>query len=209
MRVLVTHAVTPLFHRSSGSVAKLHRDRLGGALGDGFHRARERLVCRVGFGSCSQVYRRLRQRQVALGNAQEMGRLLRADRLFERAGIRQADVFDRHADQPARDVQAILAGFEHPGQPVKRGIDIGRADALVERRDQVVVLLTGLVVEQHLPFDHCLYRLAFEQPSRRHARCQLQDVIRGARVAVGVNGDLLQQFFRRGELQDLQRALQQ
>ena len=38
--------------------------------------------------------------------------------LFERARIGQRDVLDRHPHQTARDVHAILAGFQHAGQPV-------------------------------------------------------------------------------------------
>ena len=33
--------------------------------------------------------------------------------VFERARVGQADVFNRHAHQPARDVEPVFARFEH------------------------------------------------------------------------------------------------
>jgi hypothetical protein len=79
-----------------------------------------------------------------------MHRLHGRDGLLERARIGQPDVFDRHADQAARDVQAVLAGFQHARQPVERGIHIARPHRFVQRRNQVEVLFAALVVEQHL-----------------------------------------------------------
>jgi len=42
----------------------------------------------------------------------------------------------------------VLARVDHPHQPVERGVGVGPADALDERRDRVVVLIAGTVVEE-------------------------------------------------------------
>jgi len=36
--------------------------------------------------------------------------------------IRVADVFGRESHEPPRDIQRILSGFHHPGEPVHRRI---------------------------------------------------------------------------------------
>ena len=61
----------------------------------------------------------------------------------ERLRIGVADVLGREAHQPPRDVQRILAGLEHARQPVDRRVGIAVAHRLVQRRDQVVVLLAA------------------------------------------------------------------
>ncbi len=85
-----------------------------------------------------------------------MHRLLRRDGDGQRLRIGVADVFGREAHEPARDVQRILAGFDHAREPVDRGIGIAVAHRLVQRRDEVVVLLAGLVVEQRAALNRLL-----------------------------------------------------
>jgi hypothetical protein len=52
----------------------------------------------------------------------------------------------RHAHQAAGDEQRVLAALQHPRQPVERRVRIAAAHRLMQRRDQVVVLLAVLVV---------------------------------------------------------------
>ena len=93
----------------------------------------ERFVCCVGFRRDRQIDGGLRQRQIALRNSEKMHGLLGGHGLLERARIGQADVFDGHAHQAPCDVQAVLAGLEHAGQPVEGGIGIARAHRFVQR----------------------------------------------------------------------------
>jgi hypothetical protein len=62
----------------------------------------------------------------------------------QRLGIGVADVLRREPHQSARDVERILAGFEHARHPVDRGVGIAVAHRLVQRGDEVVVLLAAL-----------------------------------------------------------------
>ena len=70
------------------------------------------------------------------------------------SGIGEADVLARHPHQPAGEVVGVLAGGEHAGQPVERGVGVALAHRLVEGGDEVEVLLPRLVVEQDLPLRH-------------------------------------------------------
>ena len=106
-------------------------------------------VERVRFGSGAQVHYRLRQREVAFGHAEEVDRVARGQGDVQRVGIGQADVFRCHADDATSDVEAVFAGLEHASQPIERGVGIAVAHALVQRRDEVVMLLAGLVVHEH------------------------------------------------------------
>ena len=123
-----------------------------------------------------------------------MHRLHGRHRLLQRARVGQADVLDGHADQAARDVHAVLAGLQHARQPVQRGVHVARAHGFVQRRDQVEVLFAALVVEQHLALHGVLHGLRGELARGRRGRGGFQGVVRLAPVAVGVDGDLLQQF---------------
>ena len=62
----------------------------------------------------------------------------------ERLGIGEPDVLGREDHEPARDEPGVLARFEHAGEPVEAGVDVGAADALDERREHVVVLVVAV-----------------------------------------------------------------
>ena len=64
----------------------------------------------------------------------------------QRGRVGQADVLAGVHDQPAGDEPRVLAGHDHPGQVVQRGIDVRAADGLDERADHVVVLVAVPVV---------------------------------------------------------------
>ena len=63
-------------------------------------------------------------------------------------GVGVADVL-RGADHDApRDELGVLAGVEHPREPVEHGVGVGAAHGLDERRDDIVVHVARLVVGQ-------------------------------------------------------------
>ena len=70
--------------------------------------------------------------------------------MHQRLGIGQAHVLGGEAHQAARDVEGVLARLQHAGQPVEPGVGVGVADRLVQRADDVEVLLARAVVEQRL-----------------------------------------------------------
>src|ERR1035441_3749881 len=139
-------------------------------------------------------------------NPQKVSGLHHRHGLLQRARVGQPDVFDGHAHQAARDVQAVLAGLQHARQPVERGIGIARPHGFVQRRDQVVVLFARFVVEQHLALDGVLHGRFGKFVRRRSGYGGFQRVVGGARIAAGVDGDLLQQGGRRGDFQFAQTA---
>ena len=208
MRVLVACPITPLLHELGGSVAELHRHRLGRGLG---HRPQRRVQClirRVRFGGHREIDGDLGQRLVAFRSPQEMNRLLRRDGLLERSRVGQSDVLDGDAHQAARQVQPVFPGFEHAGQPVERRVHVGGTNALMQRRNQIEVFLAALVVEQHLAVDRGFDGLAAENAIAGHRRRQFQDVVRRASVAIRIDRDLLQQLARRRQPHHRQRPLQ-
>ena len=87
-----------------------------------------------------------------------MDRVLGCDGDRQRLRVGVADVFRGEANQPPRDVERILAGLDHPRQPVDRSVRIAVAHRLVQRRNQVVVLFARLVVEERAPLDRLLRR---------------------------------------------------
>src|ERR1700687_5888233 len=68
-----------------------------------------------------------------------------------REGVRfgEADVFDRHADYAAGDVERVFSRFEHASEPVEGGVGIAVAHRFVQRGDDVVMLFAAFVVEQN------------------------------------------------------------
>ena len=76
-------------------------------------------------------------------------RLGRRDGDLERPRIGVPDVLGRRDDQPPDDEPRVLAGGDHRGQPVQRGVGVVAAEALDERRHRVVVAVAGAVVREH------------------------------------------------------------
>ena len=66
----------------------------------------------------------------------------------ERSRVGVADVFGREHDHPPGDVTGVLSAFEHRREVVHRGVGIRAAHRLDERRDEVVVRVTALVVDE-------------------------------------------------------------
>ena len=109
--------------------------------------------------------------------------------------VRVADIFRGESDQPSRHIQRILTGLEHPRQPVDGGVGIAVAHRLVQRRDQVVVLLTGLVVEERAVLSDVSDERGIETTGGGgRCRRELEQVERDARVAVRVAGHRCQRL---------------
>ena len=87
-------------------------------------------------------------RQFALGRAEKIVGVLRGVGDDQRLRIGKPDVLHRHAHDAAREIERILAGIEHAGEIIERGVGIGAAHRFVQRADQIVVAVLRLVVDR-------------------------------------------------------------
>ena len=150
VRVLVARAVAQIAHEACGRVPQVVGDGRGVLLAHGALRSPEAPVDRVTLGRLGEIDHRLGDGELALGEADEMKRPLRGGRHGERIRIRHADVFRGEAHEAPQDVHGVFAPLEHAREPVERGVGIGSPQGLVKCGDEIVVLLTRLVVEQRL-----------------------------------------------------------
>jgi hypothetical protein len=79
----------------------------------------------------------------------------------------------------------------------------------VQRRDEIVVLFTRLVIEKYFALQRILDGLSREAAFGRSRGGCFQRVVGRPRVAVGVDGDLLQQILGSFHMQILQAAFQE
>src|SRR5262249_5777337 len=103
-----------------------------------------------------QVGYALGQVELAFRQADEFYGLRRGrghDRSLRVAG---ADVFGRKNDESAGDEARVLAGCEHPSQPVDGGIRIAAAQTLDEGAGDVVMGIAGGIVVEGLALDRVL-----------------------------------------------------
>ena len=115
------------------------------------------------------------------------------DRHLERARIGVADVLAREDDHPARDEARVLAALEHPRQVEERGVRIGAARRLDPRRDQVVVLIALLVVEDGAALERVLGDRERDGPIGADGLGrELERAQRHAGVAAGARGEELE-----------------
>ncbi len=146
----------------------------------------------VGFGCESEVDDGLREGEAAFRLTEEVHGVAGGEAEVERFGGGEADVFDGHADDAARDVHGVFAGLEHAREPVECGVGIGVANALMQGGDDVVVLLAFFVVEQ----DAALHGFGSERlgdeafaAAFAQAGSDFERVEGVAGVAAGVGGD--------------------
>ena len=140
----------------------LGRHQRAGLLGGALGRAKGD-VGGVRFGRGGDVDHGLGDGELALGRAQKVVGVLGGVGDHQRLRIGQADVLDRHAHDAAREIKRVLAGIEHAGEIIQRGVGIGAAHRLVQRRDQIVVAVLLLVVDRRAPLHDLLQR----RPRRR------------------------------------------
>ena len=189
--VKIVPSVAEVLHQLGGSVAKVGRDGFAGSLPGPCECPAPAPVEAVRLGTAGQVDGGLCQREFALRGPEEAERVPCRHGHGEGARVGEADVLDGHAHEPARDVHRVLAGVEHASEPVQGGVGVPAADGLVERRDMVVVLVPGLVVDREAPLNGGLHD--FQRQSRTGAALQLhrplQDPERAPRVSVGGLGN--------------------
>ena len=141
---------------------------------------------------------------MAFRDADKIGGLHGCDGDAQRGGVGEANVFASHAHQTARDVQGSFSGLEHAREPVEGGVRIGITHRLVQRGDEVVVLLSSLVVQQEFALQRGGQQIFGDNAAA--VRCGnggahqgFERVVGGARVAVSENGDALENA-RGGEI---------
>ena len=117
-------------------------------LGEVVLKLTEAALQRVRFGREREVHRGLSERVVRLRHADEVRGLLRRARDDERLRVGETYILACEDDDAARDEHRILTRVDHPHQPVESRVRIRSADALDERRDGVVVLVAGAVVQE-------------------------------------------------------------
>ena len=61
--------------------------------------------------------------------------------------IGEADVLHRHANQPPREEQRLLARHQHPREVIECGLRIATAHGFVQRADEVVMPVAVLVID--------------------------------------------------------------
>ena len=201
MGVLVSFSVLQLLHEPGGGVAdhQRHRfgqlpDRIGLGVFVGF-------VKRVRFRRQRQIDHRLGQMDRAFGHSEKVAGLVGGNGLFQRPRVGQPHVLAGKPDHAAGHIQWVLAGFQHPGQPVHGGVRVRIAHGFVQRRDQVVVFLPLLVIEQGL-FGGALFHrfLGYGNAAvLRHISVEYDHLQGGqgrAGVPVGEHCQRLQQLFR-------------
>ena len=68
---------------------------------------------------------------------------------MKRIRVRQPHIFNRHAHQPPRQEQRVLARRQHPRQIIQRRIGIRAAHRLVQGGNQIVMPVRRLVIKRH------------------------------------------------------------
>ena len=86
-----------------------------------------------------QIGHRLGQRQLALGQADQLAGLHRRHGQRQRVRIGVADVFAGQDHQAPGEEPHVLAPFEHPRQPIKRRVGIAAANALDQGAGRIVM----------------------------------------------------------------------
>jgi hypothetical protein len=188
MRVAVGLAVAEFLHQLGRRIAQMERHRTRDP-SLATNRARHYTPCKP---RCSWPHRpedhRLRQRQLAFR---------RAEALVGRQALRRSPA---PADRPGRcppppcapapaEIERVGAAIEHAAQPVQRGIGIGAAHRLVQRRDLVVEGLAALVEAAQVAVTAPRRRkcgvTGFAWRSRRPSPHLLEQIEQPPRVAIG------------------------
>ena len=113
----------------------------------------DREVGGVGLGRRREIGGGLRERDTALGHADEGDGVGGGDRDDQRLRVGEADVLGCRDHETPGDEARVLPRLDHPRQIVHGGIDVGASDRLDERTDDVVVLIPLAVVAQQSAVD--------------------------------------------------------
>ena len=93
----------------------------------------------VALGGGGQIHGGVRQGDARLRQTHELRRLPGVHGHPQSPAVRQADVLAGGDDDAPGDEPEVLAGVEHFGQPVKRGVRVAASDAFDKGADSVVV----------------------------------------------------------------------
>ena len=148
--ILVPVAVAQFLHQLGGCIAQVERHGLIAGLLHLGQRGTDAHIGRVALGRSGQIDRGLGQGDATLGPTDFHHGI--EGRIGQQKGVRvgQSDVLARTDDQSASNEGGILAALNHASQPVERCIGVAAADALDERRDDVIVHLAVLIVGQRI-----------------------------------------------------------
>ena len=185
--VFVAAPVPLLGHEAGWCVAEMKRHRVDSGLGEIVLQLAEAALEGIRLRRKRQVHAGLGERVVRLGHPDEMRRLLRGARDHQRLRISKAHVLTREDDDPARDEHRVLARVDHAHEPVERRVGVGATNALDERRDGVVVLVAGPVVEERAALERLAHlghadRLLPVRTGRGRVGRELERVQRDATV---------------------------
>ena len=133
-------------------------------------RGEESRVGRVAFRRRGQIDGGVGEGNPGFGESDEFAGLLRGHRDEEAARVGQPDVLAGRDDQAPGDETDVLAGMEHLGQPVKRGIGIAAADAFDESAYRVIVGIVIGIVDHGLALDAFLDDRAGQVDGARFVR---------------------------------------
>ena len=133
---------------AAGGRAQVRRRRRAPVLADVLARGEHRALRGVRLRRKRQVDRRLRERELAFGQAHVLDRMRPRRSRRQRLWVGVADVLRGEDDHPADDEPRVLATLEHHGQVVQRCVRVRPARGLDPRRDRVVVAIGLSVVEQ-------------------------------------------------------------
>ncbi len=162
--ILVILAVAQLPHQFGGGVADIEGNRQGAGAADGLPDLVVGGVNRVAFGGGGQIEGGLSQGQLAFRTAQQMIGVSGLEGEGQGLRIGEADIFGGKTDQPPGDVEGLLAGHQHPDQPVEGAVGVAVPQAFMKGGDQVVVFFPVGVVAQALALQGLLHRGQIDNP---------------------------------------------
>ena len=199
MGVEVPLAIVQLFHQSGRGVSDMERNGETPRLLDRRPHLAVTDVEGVAFRCGCEIDDRLRKGQFPLGGAEEVIGLHRVDGHGQRARVGVPDILGGKADQPPGDIERILSGHQHPAEPVEGRVGIAPPEALVERGDDVVMLLPALVVLERLFLDRLFDEGAGDQTAVHPCIVGERDrrfeaVQRGARVPICRPDDMVERL---------------
>ena len=178
---------------------------------DLLRRGAKRLVGFAIFWRATHVGGRVGEGNARFRHSDELDGLLRCDGERQRFGIGQADIFARKDDDASRDEAKVFAGVQHFREPVNRAFLVGRAHALDESADRIVVRVADAIVDDGFLLDaflrDCEIEMIVGQVSIVRSRLKLapsdagvvkdanlESVQRFARIAIADFGEKVERF---------------
>ena len=186
MVVLIALAIAFLLHQLGRRVEDVFWRQQRTVLLGAAHRRAIGLVGGIRFRRGGDIDHRLRDREFAFRATKKIVSVLGGVGDHQRLRIGEPDILDRHPHHAPRQKQRVLAGIEHARQIIQRGVGIGAAHRFMQRGDQVVVAVGGLVVDRRAALQDLLQLLDIEHfAGARRAPHLFGQRQRGAAIAIG------------------------